>query len=294
MSAWRLLDIPAGGAAYNMAVDAVLLRQQGAESPPTVRVYRWAEPAVTVGYSLTAADHVDLAGCESAGVSVTRRLTGGGVVIHDGTLTFSIVAPLPSAELPASAGALHRLAMGRVQVALASIGLVTSLAAADGALDDGPNWCMARAHCCDLVAPGAKIAGGADRRTRTGVLYQGYVHLRPPRHTTLEAAYPTSAGHPVGATPSARGLAEPRVAEDDLAAAIHASFAQAVRPLTASGLTRQERCAVEATARSVFGTREWLGGSRSQRRRLRLVAERSDRETAGRGPESWSAERPQA
>lgn len=276
--------MPPHSAAYNMALDAVLLRQQGRQSPPTVRVYRWSEPAVTVGYSMTATDDVDVSGCADAGIAVARRLTGGGVVFHDGAMTFSIVAPRSMEGLPSSAEGLHGLVMARVREALASLGRVSHHATTrsrQGAR--GPNWCMRRHYCHDLVGTDGKMAGGADRRSASGVLYQGYVSLRPPSEKILRAA-----GVVVGPSPAfslagtdvstgGTGGAVLIMAEAGVAAALAASLARLLDPIASAMApeepTPQEHAAAVSTAESVFGAEAWLLGTRSERRALRLAAE---------------------
>ncbi|MCX8007123.1 MAG: lipoate--protein ligase family protein [Coriobacteriia bacterium] len=92
MSVWRLIvDGPCDGA-WNMAVDAAMLdaRARG-EAPPTLRLYRWARPTVSLGRFQDASD-VDAGAARDLGVDVVRRPTGGRGVLHDDELTYSIVA----------------------------------------------------------------------------------------------------------------------------------------------------------------------------------------------------------
>lgn len=274
VSEWRLLDMGASGAAYNMAVDAVLLGQQGRGSPPTLRVYRWSAVAVTVGYSVAVDRALDMSGCDAAGIAVTRRLTGGGVVVHDGALTFSLAAPLPCSDLPPSADGLHRFAMKGARRALERVGVAADHTDGRAAPDSaGPNWCMRRAYCHDLVTDGGKVAGGADRRTRHAVLYQGYLRVRPPGRDTLQAAYPGDAQQTRGNSASIQEAAAAPVREDDIVAGLVAAFSDRLGPVPASGLTSQERDAAQATADCVFAAPGWVTGPPHERRRLRLRAE---------------------
>ncbi len=88
---WRLLRLE-GDAALNMAVDEALLRSR----IPTVRFYRFKPSAVTIGYFQRVESSVNLKEAEMLGVSVVRRITGGGAVYHDerGELTYSVAGPL--------------------------------------------------------------------------------------------------------------------------------------------------------------------------------------------------------
>lgn len=86
-TAWRLLETPPAPAAWNMALDAVLLQGCGrgaAEpSPPTVRLMRFSPPAVLVGAYQNLASEVRLDYCRDHGIDVNRRITGGGAIFFD-------------------------------------------------------------------------------------------------------------------------------------------------------------------------------------------------------------------
>jgi len=70
---------------------AIQLAVEGGETPPTLRLYRWARPTVTLG-RFQSPDSVDLAVARSLGVDVVRRATGGRGVLHDDELTYAVVA----------------------------------------------------------------------------------------------------------------------------------------------------------------------------------------------------------
>ena len=91
--AWRLLidDGPNEGA-WNMALDrAVQLAHEAGDAPPTLRLYEWRSPTVTLG-RFQAADSIDREWCAANGIDVVRRPTGGKGVLHDDEVTYSIIA----------------------------------------------------------------------------------------------------------------------------------------------------------------------------------------------------------
>src|SRR5258706_4763235 len=95
--AWRLpLDGPAD-AAWNMSVDeSLLLCAPG--SAPSLRLYQWREPAVSLGFR--QAEPEWLARCDALGVQVVRPVTGGGALLHARDLTYAGVAPPDATQLP--------------------------------------------------------------------------------------------------------------------------------------------------------------------------------------------------
>ena len=82
-----LLDPPAPGA-WNMAVDETLLEAAAAEGQCTLRFYQWAEPTLSLGYFQPYADRDRHAA--SRRCAVVRRASGGGAILHDFDVTYSL------------------------------------------------------------------------------------------------------------------------------------------------------------------------------------------------------------
>lgn len=148
-----------------MACDEALL---GATNLPVLRVFRWARPWVSAGFFVPWREACDV----RPDLPVCRRWTGGGIVVHDGDFTFSLAIPRSdpwALRRPAeSYRDLHRA----LAKALRKAGIETTLAPQLGA---GQSECFAGPVEHDLVAAGRKIAGGAQRRTKRGLIHQGSV-----------------------------------------------------------------------------------------------------------------------
>lgn len=147
-----------------MACDEVLL---GAATGPVLRIFRWDRPWLSAGYFVPRAEarktRPDLPAC--------RRWTGGGVVVHEGDFTFALTAPQGEAwaqRRPAESYRDLHLGLGE---ALRERGIVPSLAAASA--ETGRECFAGPAAQYDLLHDGQKIAGGAQRRTKRGLLHQG-------------------------------------------------------------------------------------------------------------------------
>jgi lipoate-protein ligase A len=89
-----------------MALDAVLLQgcamapAQGG-SPPTVRLMRFAPPAVLVGAYQSVETEVRLDYCREQGIDINRRLTGGGSIFFDESqVGWEIVCKFEELNLP--------------------------------------------------------------------------------------------------------------------------------------------------------------------------------------------------
>lgn len=153
--------------AEQMACDEALA---GVAEAPVLRTYRWAAPAVTFGYAQRLQNVQTLAN----GRPVMRRWTGGGTVFHGGELTLGLAIPssgsftcLTSAQIYQ---AIHEALLPAIRQILPNAKLVS--------LEDcrcGP-VCFESPVAYDIVAGPRKILGGALRRSRQGVLYQGSLH----------------------------------------------------------------------------------------------------------------------
>ena len=77
---WRFVDTGARDAASNMALDeALLVMHEAGTTPPTLRVYGWCQPTLSLGYAQNAQQEVDLAACHAQGRGDTAsdRWPGG-------------------------------------------------------------------------------------------------------------------------------------------------------------------------------------------------------------------------
>src|SRR3970040_852910 len=89
----RVLDDPPLDGPTNMAGDEALMTLVGTDdSPPTLRLYQWIEPTISLGYFQHFVDYRALP--PPAGeLPVVRRLPGGGAILHDLELTYSLSLP---------------------------------------------------------------------------------------------------------------------------------------------------------------------------------------------------------
>lgn len=82
---WRLIDTGLRGAAENIALNRVLLEaRQAGECPSTLRFLQFT-PCALLGFHQSAEQELDLDYCREHGVTVQRRITGGGAIYFDAT-----------------------------------------------------------------------------------------------------------------------------------------------------------------------------------------------------------------
>ena len=170
-----LIDPPASGA-WNMAVDEVLLEWSAASGRCCWRFYRWQEPTLSLGYFQRYDDRWSHAA--SRACAVVRRASGGGAILHDAELTYSVVVsgghPLARRRL-----ALYEAIHTALIELLADRGITASLCSGPPGTAPGrqPFLCFQRRSPGDLLVGHAKIAGSAQRRVSGAVLQHGSVLL---------------------------------------------------------------------------------------------------------------------
>jgi lipoate-protein ligase A len=243
---WRLFQDGAGDAAWNMSVDeSLLLHAPG--SPPALRLYEWREPSVSLG--LRQVEPEWLSRCDSLGVQVVRRVTGGGAVLHAGDLTYSVVAPADSPDLPSDLRGSYEWLRRRLVAGLERAGLAAS-ASKPRAGADRFELCFAGATGYEIELDGEKLVGSAQRRTRRAFLQHGSIRL-----SDDFALYRALTGE------SLVGPKPPAVAPDALRRALAASFAASLpaglEPAELSAAEHacaEQRCASRAHSRLLAPT----------------------------------------
>jgi lipoate-protein ligase A len=168
-------------AAMNMAVDEALLESAEVSS---VRFYRWDHPALSFGYF---GKYEDVA-CHQSERDLVRRWTGGGIVFHGDDLTYALVIPANASAFAESSISIYEKIHKAMRDALAANGAPAELVAvaavydrrqhSNPAVTDRPyngNACFQNPVRADVLVNGRKIAGAAQRRSRTGLLQQGSI-----------------------------------------------------------------------------------------------------------------------
>jgi len=93
---WDLILPSAQPAHMHMALDEVLLgRVIAGLRPPTMRLWRWIEPALVIGSHQSVINEVDVVAAHELGFVVTRRMSGGGTMLCEParTITYSLYLP---------------------------------------------------------------------------------------------------------------------------------------------------------------------------------------------------------
>jgi lipoate-protein ligase A len=177
--AWRLIldgDLPG---ARNMARDVAILHAvSDGLAPPTLRLYGWDPPCLTLGrHQGPEAANLDF--CQTEGIDVVRRPTGGRALLHDIELTYAVAAPVGTGPLPRGLQDAYRSICNGLVHAVRALGVDAELTGGDVNLQlPGPTTtvpCFEAPAGGEVVVAGRKLIGSAMRAHGMAVLQHGAI-----------------------------------------------------------------------------------------------------------------------
>jgi lipoate-protein ligase A len=273
----RYLDTGARSAAWNMAVDEVLLENcraylaSGApvgDTPFVFRLYAWSPAALTVGRNQSAGRDVFIERLSGEGVDLCRRLTGGRAVLHDREITYSITGA--GAILGGSIEESYRRISDGLAAGLRRLGAPVEFAPPSGRAYVSQPSCFATSSVWELSIGGRKVAGSAQCREGGAVLQHGSILLRSPgeRLASLLKVRASGDGPNGGGTSAdhAVGLCEVlgrEVSYDEASNALRAGIEEVFGPLAEEPLSEAERGRAEEIHVNRYGSSEWTLGHSS-------------------------------
>jgi lipoate-protein ligase A len=172
----RVIDDPELDGAWNMAVDQALLACAEEIGQVTLRFYRWTPATLSLGYFQRAEDrrlHPRGLACP-----VVRRVSGGGAILHDRELTYSLCVP----GLQRWSGQnemLYNLVHSTIVEFLDSVQIASEIHTGSTGKSRNrvnahtPFLCFERRFRGDIIMGGYKIMGSAQRRLKKSVLQHG-------------------------------------------------------------------------------------------------------------------------
>ena len=236
----------------NMALDEVLWTES-AHGTAFCRLYGWADrPVLSLGYF----QHADEVRSDPRlrELPFVRRLTGGGAIVHDREITYSLA--LPARRAPAT-NALYDRVHRAIATSLVELGIPASVDADTQRGDRSDRLCFCRSDRFAVRVCGVKVLGSSQRRRQASVLMHG---------SLLLGSSP--------AAPHVRGLSdvlESVVSVESLRQALHRAVAAALDlDLQPIELARDLRLRAIALADSKYRTAAWNDRARpAQTKHLR-------------------------
>lgn len=185
MKQWRFVFTGASDAFSNMAVDEAILQScQTGLALPTLRLYLWKPPGISIGYFQTVEKTVDLRKCKKSNVDVVRRITGGRAVLHEDEITYSLCACCQEyPELGKNTRETYQRVSFALLESLKALGIQAEWARsnrertafADNSLISKP--CFISSSRFEITVAGKKLIGSAQKRTKNSFIQHGSIPL---------------------------------------------------------------------------------------------------------------------
>lgn len=155
----RFIHHDPGDAYYNMAADLALWKTLACGSKiPILRIYGWDNPSVTAGRFQNIQKTADVTFCSGKDIPVIRRVSGGGTVIHDKEITYSLCIPVAYKSIPSSIDGSFRFLLQALCSALNDTGIPACFNSIN-----------------DISVYGKKISGNAQYRSKGVLLLHGTI-----------------------------------------------------------------------------------------------------------------------
>jgi lipoyl(octanoyl) transferase len=168
----RFIDTGASDAYTNMAIDEAIMNFCDA---PSLRVYSWKNPSISMGQNQSAKNEINLARCKEENVDVVRRITGGKAVLHENDITYSFIIPQDMLSMPSDVLESYKVIAHALVIALEKIGISSKIVQQKEKVSNAV--CFSSANWYELVVNGKKISGSAQRRMKEAILQHGPVLL---------------------------------------------------------------------------------------------------------------------
>lgn len=179
---WRFIDTGSCSASYNMALDeAIATSVRKGSVPPTLRLYGWNVPSVSIGY-FQKIRSIDFDYCIEKGIPIVRRPTGGRAILHNNEITYSF--SVKTADGIFSKGLLdsYRRISTAFVLSLSKIGLSPELKLVREARYSSLVTRHSKSPLCfesvsygEITINNKKIIGSAQKRWSDGLLQQGSI-----------------------------------------------------------------------------------------------------------------------
>jgi lipoate-protein ligase A len=267
---WRLLLTGPADGPTNMALDEAIMEAVDAgQVPPTLRLYGWQPPCLSIGRFQAVAGAVDVDACRVRGFDLVRRPTGGRAILHDTPareLTYSLAIPQNDPRVAGDVPASYRAISAALVRGLARLGIAAQLAPArEGPLHPETAACFDQPSDYEVTVDGRKLVGSAQARSGGVLLQHGTVLLdvdltawvavlRPPAGLS-PAAFQE---HLAGRLTSLRHILGRRVAFDETANALANGFRETFGvALEPGALIEVEQRRAEALRREKYAVGSW-------------------------------------
>jgi lipoate-protein ligase A len=260
-----------------MALDeAILEASRLGHSPPTLRLYAWSPPCLSLGHAQPVGD-VLLAELEERGWDLVRRPTGGRAILHTDELTYSVAGPQSEPRLAGGVLDSYRVLAQALLHALHLLDIPAEAlehptgSGGSNRASTGPHVKMENPVCFEvpsnyeITVYGKKLIGSAQARRKEGVLQHGSLPLYGDlARITQVLVFDDAADREAAAlrllerATTVEAILGTPLSWEAAADAFAAAFAETLNlELHPSEPTTEERCKAEELVEEKYANLEW-------------------------------------
>jgi lipoate-protein ligase A len=158
-----------------MAMDeAIATVVKKGNSPPTLRLYEWDIPSVSIGYFQRMRD-INIDYCRERGIPIVRRPTGGRAILHDHEITYSFSVKTEDGLFSKGLLDSYEKISKAFGLALSKIGLASELKLRREPHRNRSPLCFQSTSYGEITVNNRKVIGSAQKRWSDGLLQQGSI-----------------------------------------------------------------------------------------------------------------------
>ncbi|MFZ3065024.1 MAG: lipoate--protein ligase family protein [Nitrospirota bacterium] len=176
---FRLITSEPQNGFMNMAIDeAIAIACDKQLSPPTLRLYTWNPPCISVGYFQNVDEIVDISECKRQSINIVRRLTGGKAVLHNKELTYSIISPSKNDIFPNGIKGSYKAIADCLLHGIKNLGISGEITERPSKKENGFS-CFLDTSFYEISVKGKKLIGSAQKRWKNLFLQHGSIIISP-------------------------------------------------------------------------------------------------------------------
>jgi len=163
-----------------MALDEAILEAVGrGESLPTLRLYAWDPPCISLGVAQSVHD-VDLKRLRTKRWNLVRRSTGGRAILHTDELTYAVIAPINNPHVIGGVLDSYRHLSAGLVAGLQHMGMSVGIEPEKQLTEEerGNPVCFQAPSAYEITVKQRKLLGSAQVRRRFGILQHGTLPLK--------------------------------------------------------------------------------------------------------------------
>ncbi|MDX1808997.1 MAG: lipoate--protein ligase family protein [Sulfurospirillaceae bacterium] len=175
LKTWRYIDSGICSAERNMAIDEALLLNFKEFDMPIFRLYEW-DKALSFGRFSNIKQSIDIDLLHKRGIQCVRRFSGGGTLVHDHDLSYSLILPRTFAKTKGVKESYHFLCKFLIRL-YEKLGLNANFASDLDINKKSSNICLAGFEDYDIIIENMKIGGNAQRHIKDAFIQHGSIPI---------------------------------------------------------------------------------------------------------------------